>query len=137
MKQILFIFFGLVVCLPIYGQEETAFDKACSVYFSKNYEEAITLFSEIIDSKDSSYLFQSYYMRGYCYHRLKKYSRVESDVFNALKIPKNFNLPSEREDANWLKGNSHWLYARSLEHLGEFEKSLSHLKKAQPFSCRI
>lgn len=127
MKLLVLTSFWVLSFLPIFSQIETDFHLANSVYQSENYESAWEMYTEIIESGDSSYLFHSYYMRAYCKYKLEKYNDA------ILDIEKSLEIPGKSKVAKRIKGNSNWLYSRTLEHLDKPNESLGRLKKASNY----
>lgn len=111
-----------------YGQEISNLEKAQITFKKGDYNKAISLYTEIINSQDPEEKYVAHYGRAYCYYELKIYDNAEVDIVNALRIKK------KNKDYNFIKGSSYWLYYLTERKHGITSKSLKFLRKATKYN---
>ena len=93
-------------------------NKAISYVESEEWDKAIEVFTKIIDTVDSNYLY--YQLRGKCYYEIKEYDKAIKDFNKAIEL-------------NTDSGNIYESYiyiALILFDLKEYDKAISHCNKA-------
>ncbi len=108
MKKHIVVLFALVMSLGIYAQEATTFDKATEAYNDGEYQKAIDLYLDILESgKHSAEL---YFNLGNCYYKLDEigpsiyfYEKAlllkpqDAEILDNLRFAENMRLDAIEE----------------------------------------
>ena len=111
-----------------FGQMTNIMDQANAASLSGNHNDAIQLYSKVIESKDAEHIYSAYYGRAYCYFDQKNYELSIKDIKKSLKVKKS------NKNYNTIKGNSYWLYALSVKPNEPTSKSVKLLKKSSKYA---
>lgn len=125
-----YFFILLSVCMlffETYAEENPKLKDAEAQFEAKNYQQAVLLYTELIDSKtidDCSYIF---FKRGFSYYYLANYKASKADFEIALKVsPAN-------KDYNFIRGATYWMYGRIYSKLGKPSKAVKLLLKSKEY----
>ncbi|HSY61411.1 MAG TPA: tetratricopeptide repeat protein [Cytophaga sp.] len=128
MKLILTTIFACFLLFQVHAEEENPKLTAAENAFTlKEYQNAINLYTELIESKeiaDCSYIF---FKRGYSYYHLTNYKAAKADFEIALEVsPDNKNY-------NFIKGGVFWLYGRIYSKKNQSSKAVDMYLKAKEY----
>lgn len=123
LKLIVIVSFGLLLNTS-FGQSKISIEKGDEAFNRKDYDRAISIYSEIVNTQSSENTYYAFYKRAYCFYELNELDKTKSDILNALKVNK------KHEQYKFIKGNSYWLYYLVDRQDGMTKKSLKFLKKA-------
>lgn len=127
MKLYTAIIFFLLFLNFSYSQSPTKLSIAQTEFANKNYDKAIELYTQIIESPASEDKCDAFHRRAYCYYKQKKNANAKSDVKKSLKVKKR------NKNYSKIKGSSYWLYSLIISREGTTPKSLKLLKKSSQY----
>ncbi|WP_018341665.1 tetratricopeptide repeat protein [Cytophaga aurantiaca] len=124
-------FFALLfICASFFqtqAEENPKLTEAEAAFESKNFQNAIVLYTELIESKEISDCSYVFFKRGFSYYYLANYKAAKADFKTALKVsPENKNY-------NYIRGASYWTYGRIYSKLNKPSKAVKLLLKSKEY----